>query len=65
MGGYFREALDEEIKEGLIEVESQFSRIVIRIRENGSFPSGDARLNPSFKPILKNRLVPPGIRYSY
>jgi chemotaxis protein MotB len=49
----FREALDEEIKEGLIEVESQFSRIVIRIRENGSFPSGDARLNPSFKPILK------------
>ncbi|SFJ96694.1 flagellar motor protein MotB [Methylophaga sulfidovorans] len=49
----FREALDKEIKEGLIEVESQFSRIVIRIRENGSFPSGDARLNPSFKPILK------------
>lgn len=49
----FREALDEEIKEGLIEVESQFSRIVIRIRENGSFPSGDARLNPGFKPILR------------
>ena len=33
-------------------MESQFSRIVIRIREKGSFPSGDARLNPGFIPIL-------------
>jgi chemotaxis protein MotB len=48
----FREALKEEIDEGLIEVESQFNRIVIRIREKGSFPSGDARLNEGFIPIL-------------
>lgn len=48
----FREALEQEIKDGLIVVESQFSRIVIRIREKGSFPSGDARLNPGFVPIL-------------
>ena len=49
----FREALENEIEEGLITVESQFSRIVIRIRENGSFPSGDARLNSGFIPILR------------
>lgn len=49
----FREALEQEIQDGLIVVESQFSRIVIRIREKGSFPSGDARLNPGFVPILR------------
>lgn len=49
----FRESLEKEIEEGLIVVESQFSRIVIRIREKGSFPSGDARLNPEFIPILR------------
>lgn len=49
----FREALEQEIKDGLIVVESQFSRIVIRIREKGSFPSGDARLNSDFIPILR------------
>lgn len=48
----FRQALQTEIEEGLIVVESQFSRIVIRIREKGSFPSGDARLNRDFIPIL-------------
>jgi chemotaxis protein MotB len=49
----FKQALEKEIDEGLIVVESQFSRIVIRIREKGSFPSGDARLNPDFIPILR------------
>lgn len=49
----FREALEQEVQDGLIVVESQFSRIVIRIREKGSFPSGDARLNPGFVPILR------------
>lgn len=48
----FRAALEQEIKAGLIVVESQVSRIVIRIREKGSFPSGDARLNRDFIPIL-------------
>jgi len=49
----FKEALEKEIKEGLIVVESQFNRIVIRIREKGSFTSGDARLNEGFIPILR------------
>ncbi|MCX4188585.1 MotB family protein [Methylophaga sp. OBS4] len=49
----FKEALEKEINDGLIVVESQFNRIVIRIREKGSFPSGDARLNNDFIPILQ------------
>jgi len=49
----FKKALKTEIEEGLIEVESQQNRIVIRIREKGSFPSGDATLNQAFVPILK------------
>lgn len=49
----FKKALIMEIEEGLIEVENQQSRIVIRIREKGSFPSGDATLNQAFVPILK------------
>lgn len=48
----FKETLDKEISEGLIDVETQLNRIVIRIREKGSFPSGDARLNRAFLPIL-------------
>jgi chemotaxis protein MotB len=49
----FKKALKDEIEEGLIEVENEQNRIVIRIRERGSFPSGDATLNPTFVPILK------------
>jgi len=48
----FKEALEGEIEEGLIDVEMQHNRIVIRIREKGSFQSGDARLNVNFLPIL-------------
>ncbi|MDT8311626.1 MAG: flagellar motor protein MotB [Methylophaga sp.] len=49
----FKKALKTEIEAGLIEIENQQNRIVIRIREKGSFPSGDATLNPAFKPIVK------------
>jgi len=48
----FKESLEKEITEGLIEVETQLNRIVIRIREKGSFESGNARLNRGFLPIL-------------
>lgn len=48
----FKEALEGEIIEGLIDIETQLNRIVIRIREKGSFPSGDARLNKGFLPII-------------
>ena len=49
----FKQALVSEIERGLIVVENQLNRIVIRIRERGSFPSGDATLNQDFVPILK------------
>ena len=49
----FKEALEGEIEAGLIEVETELNRIVIRIQEKGSFSSGDARLNSRFIPILK------------
>lgn len=48
----FKEALEGEITEGLIDVEAESNRIVIRIREKGSFPSGDAKLNKAFVPIV-------------
>jgi chemotaxis protein MotB len=47
-----QQALKQEIKEDLIDVETQLDRIVIRIREKGSFQSGDANLNRAFLPIL-------------
>ncbi len=45
-------ALEQEIAEGMIDVESHEDRIVIRIREQGSFPSGSDQLNPRFLPVL-------------
>jgi chemotaxis protein MotB len=46
-------ALASEISEGLVDVETQDDRIVIRIREKAAFPSGDAHLNVGFLPIMK------------
>jgi chemotaxis protein MotB len=48
----FKEALEGEIAQGLIDVETELNRIVIRIREKGSFQSGNARLNREFLPII-------------
>ncbi|EIC21874.1 type VI secretion system protein TssL, long form [Thiorhodovibrio frisius] len=45
-------ALQEEIEQGLIDVEVVGEEILIRIREKGSFASGSARLQDSFSPIL-------------
>lgn len=47
-----RKSLKDEIKEGLVAVEMQGERIVIRIQEKGSFLSGSAILNSSFAPIM-------------
>jgi len=46
-------ALAEEIKEGLIEVETQGRKIIIRIREKGSFPSGSADLIRPFRKVIE------------
>lgn len=47
-----REALREEIRDGMIQVEAKGATIVIRIREKGSFPSGLAEFSPTFVPVL-------------
>jgi chemotaxis protein MotB len=46
------EQLEQQIQDGAIELESLGQQVIIRIRENGSFPSGSAFLQPKFKPIM-------------
>jgi len=48
-----REDLKEEIKMGLVSVETENLKIIIRINEKGSFPSGSAVLNTGFEPALE------------
>ncbi|MFT6418414.1 MAG: chemotaxis protein MotB [Cognaticolwellia sp.] len=47
------EQLEKQIQDGAIELESLGQQVIIRIRENGSFPSGSAFLQPQFKPIMR------------
>ncbi|MEO2268146.1 flagellar motor protein MotB [Pseudoalteromonas pernae] len=49
--------LEQQIIDGAIELESLGQQIIIRIRENGSFPSGSAFLQPKFKPIVQEIAV--------
>ena len=46
-------ALSKEIAAGVMEVETNGRRIVLRVKEHGSFPSGSASLTNDFKPVLK------------
>lgn len=45
--------LEQQLTDGVIELESLGQQIIIRIRENGSFPSGSSFLQPRFKPIIQ------------
>ena len=47
------EQLEQQIQDGAVELESLGQQIIIRIRENGSFPSGSAFLQPQFRPIIR------------
>lgn len=47
-----QEALKDQIDQGLISLERDETKILIRIQEKGSFGSGSARLDPGFEPIL-------------
>jgi chemotaxis protein MotB len=47
-----RESLIEEIKAGKVSVETEKWRIIIRIQEKGSFPSGSAVLEAGFDPSM-------------
>ena len=46
-------ALSEQIAAGEVEVETQGRKIVLRIREHGSFISGSARLADDYIPLLQ------------
>ncbi|RLJ16374.1 type VI secretion system protein TssL [bacterium endosymbiont of Escarpia laminata] len=46
------EMLKEEIEEGMLEIETEQTKIIIRIQEKGSFPSGRASLNPGFFDVI-------------
>tara|TARA_R110002096_G_scaffold98584_4_gene219216 strand:- start:6972 stop:7949 length:978 start_codon:yes stop_codon:yes gene_type:complete len=46
------DALAEEIDQGMIQIETVGTRIIIRIREKASFPSGDATFRKSFLPAI-------------
>jgi chemotaxis protein MotB len=48
-----QEELAAAIGDGLLEIEAFNDRVLIRIREKGSFGSGQAELKKAFKPILK------------
>jgi chemotaxis protein MotB len=46
-------ALSKEIAAGVIEVETEGRRIIVRVKEHGTFESGSATLSPNFKPVLR------------
>ncbi|MBT8085204.1 MAG: flagellar motor protein MotB [Woeseia sp.] len=48
-----RLALQEEIKNGSVSIETEGMRIIIRILEKASFDSGSAKLRPDFSYVLK------------
>jgi chemotaxis protein MotB len=45
--------LEDEIQTGKVDVESEGRTITVRIREQGSFPSGSADLNTAFLPVMQ------------
>lgn len=47
-----KQILGKEIAEGLVTVETAESKIIIRIQEKGSFPSGSADFNPGFLDVI-------------
>ena len=49
---YLQQALVEELQSGVLELEVAGQQVTIRIRENGSFSSASAFLQPRFKPVV-------------
>jgi chemotaxis protein MotB len=50
--GLISDALDREIQAGLVDVETEGRKIIIRVQEKASFGSGHAELKAGFRPIL-------------
>jgi chemotaxis protein MotB len=47
-----QKSLEQEIEQGLVTLEREEGKIIIRIHEQGSFGSGSARLDPSFHQVM-------------
>jgi chemotaxis protein MotB len=47
-----KEAMAKEIEKGLVSVETEALKIIIRINEKGSFPSGTAIFKSGFEPVM-------------
>lgn len=47
-----REVLQRELSQGLVQLDQDRKRIIIRIEEKGSFPSGSSELSPLFVDLL-------------
>ncbi len=52
-GEKLREILAEEVQTDKVDIETDGRSIIVRIRENGSFPSGSATLNNEFLPVMR------------
>ncbi len=48
-----KDLLENEVQTGKVDVESEGRTITVRIREQGSFPSGSATLSASFVPVMQ------------
>lgn len=46
-------SLKQEMQAGLVDVETEGLKIIIRIKEKGSFPSGAAVLKAGFEPVME------------
>lgn len=46
------EQLEEQLKKGLIEIETKQQRVIIRVKERGSFPSGSSTLIRSAESVI-------------
>ncbi len=51
------QALAPEIKEGLVSIETEDNKILLRIKEKGSFPSGSATMKGGFFPVINKLKV--------
>lgn len=49
----FAQALSQEIGEGAVEIETDGTQIVIRVKEQGSFDSGSAELKFGYVPVVE------------
>lgn len=48
-----REEMEQEIEDGALELENLGQQILIRVREQGTFPQGSAFLQPQFRPVIR------------